>query len=72
MKYIGQLKRLDSSTCVVITSTRKNILNSGTQFPLKMLSDSLLYYSNVKIFQFQHCYSIMHAIVSWGIMYLIV
>ena len=33
------------------------ILNSGTQFPLKMLSDSILYCSNFKIFHFQHSYS---------------
>ena len=30
------------------------IINSGTQFPLKMLSDSILYCSNFKIFHFQH------------------
>ena len=30
------------------------ILNSGTQFPLKMLSDLILYCSNFKIFHFQH------------------
>ena len=59
-----------SSTCVVITGT--GILNSGTQIPLKMLSDSISYYSNFKIFQFQHYYSIMHAIVRGCIMCLVV
>ena len=63
MKCIGLFKRLDSSTCVVITGT--GILNSGTQFPLKMLSDSISYHSNFKIFQLQHYYSIMHAIVKY-------
>ena len=36
------------------------ILNSGTQLPLKMLSNSILYCSNFKIFYFQHYYSNMH------------
>ena len=48
MKCIGLFKRFDSSTCVVITGT--GILNSGTQSPLKMLSDSILYHSNFKKF----------------------
>ena len=30
------------------------VLNSGAQFPLKMLSDLILYCSNFKIFHFQH------------------
>ena len=66
MKCIGLF---DSSTCVVITGT--GILNSGTQFPLKMPSDLILYYSNVKIFQIQHYYSIIHAIVRGCIMCLV-
>ena len=57
MKYFGLFKRLDSSTCVVI------ILNSGTQFPLKMLSNSISYHSYFKIFQFQHYYSNMHLLL---------
>ena len=50
MKCIGLFKAL---ICMAI-------LNSGTQFPLKMLSDSILYCSNFKIFHFQHYYSNMH------------
>ena len=53
MKCIGLFKRLDSSTCVVITGT--GTLNSGTQFPLKMLSYSIS--NHFKIFQLQHYYS---------------
>ena len=47
MKCIGLFKAL---ICMAI-------LNSGTQSPLKMLSDSILYCSNFKIFHFQHYYS---------------
>ena len=36
------------------------ILNSGTPFTLKMLSDSILYCSYFKSFRFQHYYSSMH------------
>ena len=70
IKCIGLFKRLDPSTCVAITGT--SILNSGTQFPLKMFSYSISYHSNFKIFQFQHYYSIMHTIVRGCIMYLVV
>ena len=62
MKCIGLFKRL----VVVITGT--GILNSGKQFPLKMLSDLISYHLNFKIFQFPHYYSIMHAIVRGCIM----
>ena len=70
MKCIHLFKKLDPSTCLVITGT--GILNSGTQLPLKMLSDSISYHSNFKTFQFQHYYSIMHAIVRECIMCLVV
>ena len=72
MKCIGLFKGLHSSTCVI------NMLNSSTQFLLKMLSDSILYCSsNFKIFHFQHYYSNMHifsVVQMWEgcIMYLVV
>ena len=38
-------------------------LNSGTQFPLKMLSDAISYHANFKIFHFQHYYPNMYLLL---------